>query len=116
MSLRATLGLLSALVVLLPGCYSDEADYIVTRAKLDCIRIAECDGSRFANQYDNNMDECRGDLEDWHELLGDGADFIGQEYSPDGGRECISVARANKRACGSGPSDDIVDACDRVYD
>lgn len=116
MSLRATLGLLSALVVLLPGCYNDEGDFIVTKAKMDCIRIAECDGSRFANQYDNDMDQCRRNLEDFWDGIGDLADLIGQEYDPDGGRECISVSRANKRACGAGPTDDINDACDRIYD
>ncbi|MCA9634824.1 MAG: hypothetical protein KC420_02185 [Myxococcales bacterium] len=113
--MRASLGFVSLLAALLVGaCYNDEGDYIVARAKYQCIRISECDGTTFANFYDGNMDKCRADFEDFFTKADDLADVL-FDYDPDEAKECIKAARKNKTTCGAGADDEISDACDRVF-
>lgn len=113
---RATLGLTTALVLLLSGCYSDVDSFVVAKAKQDCKRFANCNASLFADLYDDDLNECRASTEDLLQTGIDIAEAFGQEYDPKQGRSCVSATRAARNDCSSGGDDDVFDACDRVLD
>jgi len=111
---RATLGLSTALVLLLSGCYSDVDSFIVAKAKQDCKRLASCNASFFSDAYDDDLDKCREDGEDLLQAIYDIGDAFGGEYDPEQGRTCVSATRKARNDCSAGGDDDVRDACDRV--
>ncbi len=113
---RATLGLSTALVLLLSGCYSDVDSFVVAKAKQDCKRLASCNASFFSDVYDDDLDKCRATEEDALQTGIDILEAFGREYDPEQGRTCVSATRAARNDCSSGGDDDVFDACDRVLD
>ena len=107
---RALLALLSA-AVFVAGCYSDETDFIATRANLYCARLFKC----YDNGPDDTVDVCRAamvvDLEDESAAAYD----AGREYDPAAARRCIHAARIKRRACSLDDTGEISEACADVY-
>ncbi len=112
---RATLGLSTALVLLLSGCYSDVDSFVVAKAKQDCKRLASCNASFFSDLYDDDLDECRSNTEDNLQTGFDILEVFGREYDPKQGRTCVSATRHARNDCSAGGDDDVFDACDRVF-
>ena len=103
--------LVGGLVLPTTGCYSSPEGFINGAAKHGCIRIRECEGSRFESQFDGDMGKCRDDQVDALEDAWDIAEDLGCEYLPDEGRECIAALRRNNRECTQDGDEEIVAEC-----
>lgn len=100
--------------VTLTGCYGDPGAFIRRAAKLDCVRMRECNAAAFEDVFDGDMGDCREFLEEeTHAVFADGA-AVGCEYDEDEGRECIHAAYANRKDCSEDATAEISNACRRV--
>lgn len=113
MKLSQTISLGIALVIgLAAGCYGDEESFCERSAKLDCVRLEECNKSAYENRYDGNMDDCRDDIEAACEDAFALGELLDCDYDPPGGRDCIHAKYSNRRECDSDADDEISDECD----
>lgn len=115
-ALLLALPLLASLAVPLTGCYSDVEAFAKKAAKHSCQRLRECDKTRFDDEYGGDLGRCRDDAYTDFLDLGDGLEALGCDYDPDGAAECDKAIRQAKSDCSDEADQDIVDACEEIYD
>ena len=108
--------LLTLLTTVVGGCYTTEDSFIRRISKLGCVRIKECIGAAFEQEFDGDMGECRDTLEDEAHDIFDQGDALGCEYNDEEGRDCVHAAYRNRKDCSDGAGEEIVDACMNVPD
>jgi len=114
---RAATLLTGLSLLLLPGCYADVESFAVASAKQECKRIAECDRSRFVDQYRDDMGRCRTEVEDTILDSADIAEEFGWEYDQENGQRCIETQRELRNDCSDDATREIDDDClDVLFD
>jgi hypothetical protein len=108
------LGAHACLLLLLASCYADSDAFARRSAKLSCVNLRECDGAAYDELFDD-MRQCRDELEN---QLQEAIDELPPscEYQPDEGRDCIHAMYRNRKDCGDDVSDEIAEACERVFE
>ena len=100
----------------LGGCYSDVESFAERAARLDCKRLRECRKDVFEMEFDGDMGRCRDEFETVALNRADEFEEAGCDYVPEKARECIKAGRENKKECSESATEDILDACDRVFE
>ena len=83
---------LSVVLILFSGCAVEESDFPDAFASTYCDRVWHCDIETAQDIYGS-----MGDCEDFWSLASEAyldlSDFFGEEYSPNGGGDCIRTIR-----------------------
>lgn len=103
--------LVAALIPALVACAVPEEDFPEEYGKTACKRLEECDRGDFEETFDS-MDECQESLADLAEGVLDIADFGGETYDEDKGREWLTELR--RSSCEE--FDDIVVSFGEVFE
>ncbi len=115
MNRRAAALLTGLSFLLLPGCYADVESFAVASAKQECKRLKKCNLTAFIERHDEDMGQCRSDLEERNLNTADTLELGGWEYDQDAGQECVSVQRELRSDCSNDATEDINRACDDLF-
>lgn len=98
------------------SCINDEDDFAIRMAKHACKHQEKCTKSRFVNNYDGDMHECRDDVAEAIENWIDNSERLGCDFDEEEAIKCEREASKRRNECGDDPADDVADACDDVMD